>query len=169
MAANFDAALRHLLNDEGGFVDHPRDPGGMTNLGVTRRAWQEWARHPVGEKEMRSLTVEDVAPMYRRKYWDAAGCDSLPSGLDYAVFDFAVNAGPGRAIKTLQSAVGAVQDGVLGPKTLAAISAVGTAATIERFAQERERFYRSLLTFDVFGNGWLARNDRVESIAKGMA
>lgn len=168
MQANFKKALAHVLGHEGGFSDHPRDPGGATNLGVTLRTWQDWLRRPVAVAQLQKLTPEDVAPLYEKKYWRIAGCDSLPSGLDYLVFDFAVNAGPGRAVKTLQTAVGATPDGVLGPKTLAAISALGIEKTIERFTEERLKFYRSLHTFDVFGRGWTRRTEEAESIAKTM-
>ena len=101
MKRNFDKALRDLLSPdrEGGFSNHPDDPGGMTNLGVTKAVWESWVGRPVSEKEMRNLTVEKVAPMYRKKYWDRARCDDLRDGLDYIVFDTAANSGVGRAIK----------------------------------------------------------------------
>ena len=78
-----------ILHHEGGYVNHPRDPGGETNLGVTKRVYEEFG----GEKDMKDLTVEDVAIIYKKGYWDKCKCDSLPSGLDLVVFDFAVNAG----------------------------------------------------------------------------
>ena len=168
MESNFETALAKVLEHEGGFVNHPRDPGGATNLGVTLRTWQEWRRRPVTVEQLKDLTPSDVAPMYRKKYWNIAGCDSLPAGLDYVVFDFAVNAGPGRALKTLQTAVGATPDGVLGPKTLAAITALGVEKSIERFTEERLKFYRSLPTFDVFGRGWTRRSKESEDAAKTM-
>lgn len=157
MQSNFHDALQKVLHHEGGFVNHPKDPGGATNLGVTKRVWEEWTRHKCDVEDIKKLTPEDVTPLYKKKYWDIAGCDSLPAGVDYVVFDFAVNAGPGRAVKTLQAAVGATPDGALGPKTLAAVSALGADEVVKRFSQERENFYRSLPTFDVFGKGWLRR------------
>ncbi|NDH74160.1 MAG: hypothetical protein EBY53_06475, partial [Rhodobacteraceae bacterium] len=90
MKDNFRQALQAVLQHEGGFVNHPKDPGGMTNLGVTKRVWEEWVGHPVGEKEMRALTPVTVARLYKRKYWDAVKADELPTGLDYLMFDFAV-------------------------------------------------------------------------------
>lgn len=168
MQGNFEAALKKVLVHEGGFSDHPKDPGGATNLGVTLRTWQAWLRRPVTVEQLKRLTPADVAPMYKRKFWDVASCDSLPAGLDYVVFDFAVNAGPGRAVKTLQTAVGATPDGVIGPKTLAAINAVGVEKAIERFAEERLKFYKSLPTFDTFGRGWTRRTQESASAAKTM-
>lgn len=167
-AGNFQAALARVLEHEGGFSDHPKDPGGATNLGVTLRTWREWVHRPVTVEELKKLTPATVAPLYEKKYWRIANCDSLPAGLDYLVFDFAVNAGPGRAVKTLQSALGVTADGVVGPKTLAAISAVGVEKTIELFTEERLKFYKSLHTFDVFGKGWTRRSEEASEAAKTM-
>ena len=97
MKENFAEALEHVLKHEGGYVNHPSDPGGMTNLGVTKRVWEEWIGHEVDEKTMRALTPADVGPMYKAKYWDKVKGDELPSGVDYAVFDAAVNSELGDA------------------------------------------------------------------------
>jgi lysozyme family protein len=91
MQSNFEPCLALMLAHEGGFVNHPQDPGGMTNLGVTKRVWEEWVGHEVDEKQMRALTPETVAPLYKRKYWDAVRADDLVAGVDYVVFDVAVN------------------------------------------------------------------------------
>ena len=103
MKENFERALAAVLHHEGGFVNHPSDPGGMTNLGCTKKVWEEWVGHEVDEKAMRALTPADVAPLYKAKYWDKIKGDELPDGVDYVVFDCAINSGPGRAIKFLQS------------------------------------------------------------------
>jgi lysozyme family protein len=129
----------------------------MTNLGVTKRVWEEWVGRESNEKEMRALTPELVAPLYKRKFWDACKCDDLPTGIDYLVFDFAVNAGPGRSAKILQTAVGVPADGGIGPITLAAVNKVDPAELVEKFSQAKEDFYRSLNTFETFGKGWLNR------------
>ena len=122
MNANFEKALALVLEHEGGYVNHPSDPGGMTNLGVTKRVWEEWVGHEVDEKTMRGLTPEIVGPMYKAKYWDKVKGDDLPAGVDYCVFDAAINSGPGRAAKWLQAAVGVDPDGGIGPKTLQAVA-----------------------------------------------
>ena len=93
MKDNFDKCLEMLLHHEGGFVNHPRDPGGITNLGVTKRVYEKWVGRIVSEQEMRDLTVEQVGPIYRNDYWNKCKCDDLPSGLDWSVFDWAVNSG----------------------------------------------------------------------------
>jgi lysozyme family protein len=167
---NFDECLKHLLVHEGGFVNHPKDPGGMTNLGVTAKVWAEWVGHDVNEKIMRELTPTDVAPLYKRKYWDAVRADELVSGLDYCVFDCAVNSGPGRAIKFLQSCVGATPDGGFGPATMAAVSKSQNAKKlIEDYSNERLEFLMSLPTFDTFGKGWSRRVKEVKDEALRMS
>ena len=115
MKENFDKCLEMLLHLEGGYVWHEEDPGGETNLGVTKKVYQDWG----GTKEMIDLTVEDVAPIYKKNYWDRCKCDELSSGLDWAVFDWAVNSGTRRVSKALQKACGAERYGVIGNKTLA--------------------------------------------------
>ena len=156
-ASNWQKSFELMLQSEGGYVNHPSDPGGMTNLGVTKRVWEEWVGRESNEKEMRSLTPEMVEPLYKRKFWDACKCDELPIGIDYLVFDFAVNAGVGRSAKTLQTAVGVPADGGIGPITLAAVNKQDPAELVEKFSDVKEAFYRTLGTFDVFGKGWLNR------------
>lgn len=165
MKENFDDALAAVLEHEGGYVNHPQDPGGMTNLGVTKRVWEAWVGKTVSEADMRALTPAMVAPMYRKQYWDAVRGDELPSGLDYLMFDFAINAGVNRAIRTMQRAVGAAPDGVIGPRTMAALIAADPDDLIDKFSAEKEAFYRSLPTFATFGKGWLRRVAEVKSHA----
>lgn len=168
MLSNWDNAFKLMLKSEGGFVNHPSDPGGMTNLGVTKATWENWVGRESDEAEMRGLTPEKVEPLYKNKYFDAVRGDELPMGLDYLMFDFAVNAGAGRAIKTLQTAVGVTPDGGFGPMTMAAVQAVDPVELIERFSQAKEDFYRSLNTFSTFGKGWLNRVADVKVKASAM-
>lgn len=170
MQNNFGECLAKLLVHEGGFVNHPSDPGGMTNLGVTQRVWQEWVGHDVDEKQMRALTPEMVAPLYKRKYWDGL-CDDLVSGLDYAVFDVAVNSGRGRAIKILQSCVGATPDGGYGPITSALVKKAqqsDVARLIELYCAKRLEFLQALPIFATFGKGWSRRVAEVKEVALSM-
>ena len=166
MNSNWDKSFQLLLKSEGGYSAHEADPGGRTNLGVTQAVWENWVGHVSGEKEMKSLTPEMVKPLYKKKYWDACHCDDLPSGIDYCVYDFACNAGVGRSIKTLQIAVGTIPDGSIGPKTLQAVA--NTPDLIDKFSDEKVRFYKSLPTFSVFGNGWLNRIEHVKRDASLM-
>lgn len=165
MKSNFDKALAAVLHHEGGFVNHPSDPGGMTNLGCTKTTWEEWVGHPVDEKTMRALTPADVAPLYKRKYWDKIRGDELPNGIDYAVFDAAINSGPGRAVKWLQGCVGADMDGALGPKTLALVAAADQKELVEDYAKRRLSFLTDLPTWSTFGKGWNRRVSEVEKTA----
>ena len=159
----FDEALEHLLKHEGGWVNHPSDPGGETHMGVTKRVWEEWVGHPV--KTMKTLTPVDVAPLYKRKYWDRIKGDDLPSGVSYCVFDAAVNSGTGRAAKWLQEAVGAVPDGAIGPKTLDMVYDANPADLINRMCDIRQSFLEGLKTFETFGKGWTRRVSEVRKIA----
>jgi lysozyme family protein len=168
MKDNFESALEAVLHHEGGFVNHPADPGGMTNLGVTKKVWEEWVGHEVDEKTMRGLTPEIVGPMYKAKYWDKVKGDELPSGVDYAVFDAAVNSGPGRAAKWLQGCVGVEQDGGIGPKTLAAVSAINSAELVEDYAKRRLSFLMDLPHWGTFGKGWGRRVAAVQTVAATM-
>ena len=171
MRQNFDACLRILLKHEGGYVNHPSDPGGMTNLGVTKAVYEAWVGHPVDEKTMRGLTPAMVAPLYRKKYWNAVRGDELENGLDLAMFDYAVNSGVGRAVKTLQTCVGVPADGGFGPKTMAAVAQFkgDTAKTlIEEVCDKRLDFLKSLKTWPVFGRGWERRVIEVKAEALKM-
>ena len=168
MNGNWDKSFQLLLKSEGGYVDHPSDPGGRTNLGVTQAVWENWIGRSSNEKEMRSLTAEMVKPLYKKKYWDACKCDELPNGLDYLVFDFAVNAGVGRSIKTLQTSVGATPDGAIGPKTLQAVMVCSKDQLIDKFSDEKLKFYQSLPTFATFGRGWTNRVAHVKTDASQM-
>jgi len=170
MIGNFDTCFELVLKHEGNYVDHPKDPGGRTNLGVTQRVWEEWLGRPVSEKEMRALTPTMVKPLYKRKYWDAVRADDLVAGVDYCVFDVAVNSGPGRAIKFLQSCVGVTVDGGFGPATLAAVKKAeeDPARLVELYCAKRLEFLQSLKTFETFGKGWSRRVAEVKEEALKM-
>ena len=170
MTDNFETCFDLMLAHEGGYVDHPQDPGGRTNLGVTQRVWEEWLGRPVSEKEMRALTPMMVKPLYKRKYWDACRADDLVAGVDYAVFDVAVNSGPGRAVKFLQSCVDVTVDGGFGPATLAAVKKAEENPTrlIELYCAKRLEFLQSLRTFETFGKGWSRRVQEVKDKALKM-
>jgi lysozyme family protein len=166
MTSNFQECLDLVLKSEGGWVNHPSDPGGETNLGVTKRVWEEYVGHPV--KTIKGLTKDDVAPMYELKYWRPCYCEVLPRGLDFVVFSMGVNAGPGRSVKLLQQSIGCVPDGVIGPRTRELISSSNGATLIAKFSEIRREYYRSLKTFPIFGKGWLNRVDHEEAEALDM-
>ena len=164
--SKFKEALEVILHHEGGYVNHPKDPGGETNLGVTKRVYEEWG----GTKDMKELTPEDVEPIYQKNYWDKLKCDELPEALALCVFDFGVNAGPGRAAKYLQSLVGALPiDGGIGPMTLAAvdkyIDKFSVELAVERYQEARQKYYEELSTFATFGRGWTRRVEETTETA----
>jgi lysozyme family protein len=173
MKKNFDKSLLEVLKSEGGFQKDERDPGnakgGMTNLGCTKAVWEEFVGHPVSEADMRALTPASVAPLYKRKYWDKVAGDDLPAGLDYAVFDAAINSGPGRAAKWLQEVAGVPADGSIGKQTLAAVDAFSPLELIAQYNDKRLQFLESLPTFATFGKGWSNRVSSVQSIASREA
>ena len=165
----FDLRLPVVLSHEGGFVQHPQDPGGATKFGITRETLARFRQKPVSVEDVRSLTTAEAAAIYRRLYWDPIRADELPAGVDLAVFDFAVNSGPSRAVRALQSALGVLIDGVVGPVTLAAARAADAARLIRRLTRDRLRFLSRLAIWPIFGRGWRRRVLAVEQEALRLA
>ena len=169
MKDNFEQCLALVLKSEGGFVNNVKDPGGMTNLGVTKAVWENWVGHPVTEADMRALGPKDVAPLYKANYWDKISGDSLPLGVDYASFDMAVNSGVSRAAKTLQQVLGVGADGKIGQATINACEAANAREVATGVCEARLAFLQSLSTYDTFGKGWSNRVASVEKAAFDMA
>ena len=161
MIRTFTNVLDVVLREEGGFACDPKDPGGMTNLGVTAAQWRKWTQAPATEAVMRSLRRVDVQPFYKATFWDAMACDKLPIALALVLFDFGVNEGPATAVKLLQGVAGASKDGQIGPATLRALQAyittIGLPKLITRLCDAQADHYRALPTFPRFGKGWLGR------------
>jgi lysozyme family protein len=166
---HFDSCLALVLRSEGGFVHHPSDPGGATNMGITQRTLSEFRESEATEQDVRDLTRTEAREIYRARYWTPMRCSDLPAGVDLTVFDFGVNAGPARAVRLLQRCVGVTADGSIGPITLAAVRACRPPDLIARLAEGRMTHYRGLDTFPVFGRGWTARTDAVRQAALSMA
>ena len=169
MQENWDDSFAAVLKHEGGFVNHPKDPGGMTNLGVTKAAWEAWLVRTATESDMRALTPDAVKPFYKAMYWDKIKGDQLPAGVDYAAYDLAVNSGVGRAAKYLQQIAGVTADGAIGPKSLEAIKACDPEQMVDALCDMRLDFLKRLPTFDTFGKGWSRRVAEVKDKASGMA
>jgi len=150
---NFDAAVDHVLKSEGGYSDHAADPGGRTRYGIT-----EAVARQVGYKgDMRELPLDLAKRIYKDRYWDTVKAEQLPPAVRYVVFDAAVNSGPGQAVKWLQRALGVVDDGVIGPKTLAAANAANPDALKMRMLGQRLRFMAGLANWPAFSRGWAIR------------
>lgn len=166
---NFDRSLAAVLKHEGGYVDHPSDPGGATNLGITRATLASFRGRAVSKAEVKALTRAEAAKIYRARYWDSIKGDDLPAGIDFAVFDYAVNSGTGRAARCLQQVVGAKVDGWIGGNSLATVRARNPSAVIGAFCARRMSFLERLKTFRVFGKGWTRRVNETRDLALAMA
>ncbi len=164
MQTNFASALKHVLVHEGGYVNHPKDPGGATNKGVTLAVFQGFYGASMGTDNLRTITDEQLAHIYKTGYWDKCQCDEFPNGVDYVVFDQAVNSGPGRSAKWLQAAVGVTVDGGIGPQTIAATRQASASQVINAMCDERLAFMKRIKNgalWETFGRGWQARVDGV--------
>ncbi len=159
----FAKAMPHVFSEEGGYVDHPKDPGGATNLGITIATLSAWDGKKASKADVKALTKKKATDIYKANYWDKVAGDDLPAGVDYAVFDFAINSGPARAVKMLQKIVGVDQDGVIGAKTLAAVQKMASDKIVNALCDSRLAWLRTLSTFRTFGKGWTSRVSRVRS------
>jgi lysozyme family protein len=165
--SNFPKILDEVYLHEGGYVDHPRDPGGATNLGITHKTLADWLGRPVTKDDVRNITREQSEAIYRENYWDKVKGDNLPYGLDLVAMDGAVNSGPSRGAKWLQKGLGVKADGRIGPQTIAA-SWVAEVSSIELSCDARMSFLRGLRHWDAFGRGWSRRVASVEAVGVRM-
>jgi lysozyme family protein len=168
-ASRFEHAVELVLQHEGGFVLHHRDPGGATKFGITRETLSRARGRPASVDDVRIMSRAEAEAIYRRLYWDAVRADELPPGLDLAVFDLAVNSGPVRAARMLQTILGVPADGIVGPVTLKAASEADLTETIRRLTRARLGFLRRLAAWPVFGRGWRRRVLAVEQGALRLA
>jgi len=162
---NFAECLGITLRHEGGFVSHPKDPGGSTNKGVTLATFSLYLGRKASVDELKMISDTQLCEIYRKQYWDKVRGDDLPGGLDFCVFDFAVNSGPGRAAKMLQALVGADADGSIGHKTVAAVLDYVSRETlpkvIEQYQAKRLHYLQALPHWETFGRGWGRRVNEV--------
>lgn len=165
----FEKCINIVLHEEGGFVNHPKDPGGATNFGVTKSVYEAFIGKKVTVDDIKRMKKDDVYPIYEKLYWNKVKGDDLPAGVDLVVVDFAVNAGVSQSIKTMQRTLGVVADGILGPRTLSMVKAVDPKTFINAFSSQRETFYRKLKGFPTFGKGWLRRVEAVKREALKLA
>lgn len=168
MRDNFLQCLKLVLVHEAGYVNHPRDPGGATNRGITIATYRRYINPRGTAADLRHITEAEVERIYRFGYWDAVKGDRLPYGVDYAVFDYAVNSGPGKAIRHLQEVIGADVDGLVGPQTLAKVAEMKPEEIIKFLCTKRMKFLQGLATYDVFGRGWSRRVRDVQKHALKM-
>lgn len=165
MRANRDHAIDLILAQEGGYVDHPSDPGGCTNRGITIATYRAHVDPHGTCADLRAMSDDVARSIYAERYWSAVNADALPSGLDLVVFDFGVNAGPARAARMLQRILGVAEDGSIGPVTLSAAFARDRENLIHDFSDDRLEYYKGLKTWPVFGRGWTRRTEQIRNEA----
>ena len=168
-AACYPEAIRRVLASEGGYVNHPSDPGGPTNFGITIADYRKYVKADATAADVRAMQVGEAKAIYHSKYWDAICGDALPAGVDYCVFDYAVNSGTARAPKVLQRVLGVPITGRVDDATLAAVRERDARALIQAICDERMRFLQSLKTWPVFGRGWTKRVAEVRTAALAMS
>lgn len=151
--SDFDRAFALVIGAEGGYVNDPRDPGGETKYGITKRQYPG--------ADIKNLTIEGAKTIYAADYWLPAKCDKLPWPLSAMVFDTAVNQGGGTALKLLQRALGVPQDGVIGNNTMLAIGRADQKELCAMFLAERALRYTGTRNFDIYGRGWIKRMFRL--------
>ncbi len=166
----YDDSLRRLLAHEGGYANHPSDPGGPTNFGITIYDYRKYVKPGATAADVRAMKVEEAKAIYRAKYWDAQRCDELPAGVDYTVFDYGVNSGIGRSGKVLRRCLKLPDTtSVVNDAVIAAARAAEAKTLIAAICDERLRFLQSLKTWRVFGGGWGRRVAEVKSVSLAMA
>jgi lysozyme family protein len=156
-SANYPACLNFTFKYEGGYVNHPRDPGGPTNFGITQAVLAGWRRHPVSAEDVKNMPRHEAGEIYRANYWKAMRGDDLPAGVDLVVWDYGVNSGPTRAIKALQGALGIKADGFIGAATIEKAREAEPDQLVQAICDQRRKLIRNLSTYSTFGKGWEAR------------
>jgi lysozyme family protein len=165
----YPEAIRRLLASEGGYVNHPSDPGGPSNFGITIHDYRKYVKADANPADIRRMTVDEATEIYRSKYWGALRADELPAGVDYCLFDYAVNSGTARAPKVLQRLLSVPVTGRVDEATLAAVRASESRKLVQEICAERMRFLQSLRTWPVFGAGWSRRVSEVRGAALALA
>ena len=173
MLNNFEKSLQYVLASESGFVDNKADSGGATMKGITLETYRIYKKNThLTPNDLKNISDMDVSVIYLNQYWNACRCSDLPSGIDYCVFDFAINAGVGKSIKTLQLSANVLVDGLIGAITLAVVSNKDQFGLIQSFSDQKELFYKSIVanksSQSIFLNGWLNRIKDVQERAIKM-
>ncbi|ARP98206.1 glycoside hydrolase family 108 protein [Pseudorhodoplanes sinuspersici] len=170
MKDTYDEALKRLLAHEGGYTNHPSDPGGPTNFGITIHDYRKYVKPNATAADVRAMKLDEAKAIYRIKYWDTQRCDELPAGIDYSVFDYGVNSGIGRSGRVLRRVVGLPDTThVVTDEVLRAVSRRDPKALVTAINDERLRFLKSLKTWPVFGKGWGRRVAEVRAFSLKLA
>ncbi|MDQ2066733.1 glycosyl hydrolase 108 family protein [Xinfangfangia sp. CPCC 101601] len=173
MRSNFEKSFELVVGHEGGFTNDRRDRGNWTTgkIGVGELKGTKFGISAMSypHLDIKNITLDQAKAIYAKDFWGKAGCDQLAIGLDYIVFDAAVNHGVSRAVKLLQAAAGAGQDGILGPKTLAAVAKKDLTKLVKEFSVQRLMFWANISTFETYGLGWFRRGVDTTVTALAMA
>lgn len=165
----FHRCMDIIFAHEGGYVDHPDDPGGATNLGITHKTLAAWRKvDKCSREEVQTLQRDEAREIYRAHYWNALNCDNLPAGVDLVTFDMGVNAGVGRSSRMLQEVVSVEKDGQVGPITVGAVNRIDAEFVVSRFSDRRLEYYQSLKHWPTFGRGWSRRTAETREAAMAM-
>ena len=163
-------SLRRLLAHEGGYTNHPSDPGGPTNFGITIHDYRKYVKPNATAADVRAMQLGEAKAIYRAKYWTAQRCDELPAGVDYSIFDYGVNSGIGRSGKVLRRVVGlSDHTHILTDEVLRAVTKRDPKALVIAINDERLAFLKRLKTWPVFGAGWGRRVAEVRSLSLRLA
>ena len=168
MTSNFESIIAWLMEMEGGYANHPRDPGGCTKYGITLATMRRYLKPAATCSDVRQLSLDQAEAIYRKGYWAPVKGDDLPSGVDAVVFDFGVNSGPNTAAQYLQRVLAIKADGVIGPITLAEARRQPPAWVVDRLIGERLAYLQSLKTWSIFGRGWQRRLDGLKALANEL-
>lgn len=172
--ASFDTAVNLVLKHEGGFVDNPLDPGGPTNMGVTQNVYSAWLGRPATAADVKAMPVSDAKAIYAQRYWKLVGGDNIiDQDLANWVFDMSVLRGVQAASKAVQTVLGVVVDGAIGPKTIAALNAYDADAFLLRFYKLCVTAFVGIVSQKtnqlVFLPQWLKRaGEMLDVIASGL-
>jgi lysozyme family protein len=165
--------MNDVLQSEGGFVDNPHDDGGATMKGITLAVYRVFKKNAhLTKDDLKNISNADIQSIYMNQYWTPAHCNDLASGVYYCVFDFAINAGVGRSIKTLQKCLGTTPDGLIGSATLEKANQSNKPDLINSFCDAREAFYKDLVAArpdqSQFLEGWMNRVEKVRQQALNL-
>lgn len=173
MRQNYSRIMEEIFYHEGGYVDHPSDPGGATNMGITHKTLARWRKVSpwtnLPKSEVKNLKKQEAAKIYEANYWKAVRGDDLPSGVDCYTMDYGVNSGPNRAIRELQAVLKVTVDGVIGPNTLEALRKADPLKVITELHGRRMAYLKSLKTWGTFGRGWSKRTESVLKLSQELS
>jgi len=169
MQFTYEQAITQVLKDEGGYTNESTDPGGPTNWGITIHDARTYWKSNATSQDVKTMPRSVAEDIYIKHYAGPINYDSLPAGVDYTIFDYAINSGISKSIKTVQELIGVPIDGTMGPITLAKINSSDPISLIHAIYIERLKFLKTLHTWSTYGHGWTNRCNNGLSLALTLA